>query len=109
MFVACNHRNGLNCNGVIVAGPAPPLPPSSSPEIPRPKMHGAYAITETDDPRFEAWARTMSGSSLVASGVIVWAESEPALQLALFEGRRSGRFASPTDWATATKSVPASS
>jgi hypothetical protein len=98
MFVACNHRGGLNCNGVIIAGPAPILPATLASDINKPREMFGYAITETDDPRFASWATRNAETGLVSNGTIVWANSEAELQFALFHGRRSGRWAVPSEW-----------
>lgn len=97
MFVACSHRGGLNCNGVIIAGPAPQLPPTV--DIPRPPMFADHAITQTDDPNFIDWARSHADSQLVRNGVILWADSRAQLEHALYHGKRAGTFALPGDWA----------
>ena len=104
MIVACRHPNGLNCGGVIVAGPARVVPrPGQLPALDAPRTYAGYALTEVpgDHEGFRRWADDNRASQLVTEGVVLWAESEPALQLAIFEGRRSGRYAPPADWAGA--------
>lgn len=98
MIIACKHPNGLNCGGVVLRGPAvegTPIGEVAQVVGQDPTLYGGYRLNHVDDVRdFPRWAQDNAQSDLVRQGVVVWGDDEAEVKTKIFEGRRSGSFAS---------------
>ncbi len=97
MIIACKHPNGLNCGGVTLRGPATEAE-SIGTVVPLgqdPTLYGGYRLNTVLDVRdFPRWTQDNAQSDLVRQGVVLWGETESEVKTKIFEGRRSGSFAS---------------